>query len=78
MNIRPYIMPEQYLSADVARNTIYKSVANAYERNLFSVIRRGNMFCVEGYGCSDRTYNLVIKETKRLFPELDYLHDMKN
>ena len=73
-----YILPENYLSADVGRNTIYKSVADAYERNLFSVIRRGNMFYVEGYGCPDRTYNLVIKETKRLFPEIVYLHDMKN
>lgn len=78
MNIRPYIMPEKYLSADVARNTIYKSVADAYERNLFSVIRYGGMFYVEGHGCPDRTYNLVIKETKRLFPELVYLHDLKN
>ena len=72
------ILPENYIDADVARNTIYKSVADAYERNLFSVIRYGGMFYVEGYGCPDRTYNLVIKETKRLFPELLYLHDMKN
>lgn len=77
MNIRPYIMPEKYLSADVARNTIYKSVAYAYERNYFSVIRSGSVFYVEGYGCPDRTYNLVIKETKRLFPELVYLYDIK-
>lgn len=70
------ILPEDYLSADVAKNTTYKSVADAYERNLFSVIKRGGVFYVEGYGCSNRTYDLIIKETKRLFPHLTYLHDL--
>ena len=68
-------MPEQYLSADIAKNTVYKSVADAYERNLFSVIQNGGVFYVEGYGCTDKTYKLVIKETKRLYPYLDYLYD---
>lgn len=69
------IIPEKYLSWDIARNTKYKSVANAYNKNLFSVIQRGGVFYIEGYGCSDRTYNLVIKETKRLYPYLSYLYD---
>ena len=68
-------LPEDYLSADVAKNTSYKSVSHAYERNLFSVIKRGSFFYVEGHGCPDRTYNLVIKETKRLYPYLIYLYD---
>lgn len=40
-------------------------------------VERGGVFYVEGFGCSDRTYNLVIRETKRLFPELVYLHEME-
>lgn len=70
-----YILPEGYLSADIAKGTNYKSVADAYDRNLFSVIQRGGVFYVEGYGCPDRTYKLVIKETKRLYPFLRYLYD---
>jgi len=71
-------LPEEYLSADIAKQTNYKSIKDAYERNDFSVIKRGGIFYVEGYGCPDRTYNLVVKETKRLYPYLTYLHDGAN
>lgn len=73
--VRPSRLPEQYMEADLARKTKYKSVENAYQRNLFSVIRRGSIFYIEGSGCSNRTYNLILKEMKRLYPELTYLHD---
>lgn len=72
----PSLLSEQYLSAELAERTRYKSVENAYQRNLFSVIRRGSIFYIEEFGCSDRTYGLILKEMKRLFPELTYLHDL--
>lgn len=68
--------PVEYLSCDIANRTTYKSVKDGYERNYFSVIKQGSIFWVEGNGCPDRTYNLVIKETKRLYPNLVFLHDM--
>lgn len=68
-------VPEEYITFIIAQNTRYKSLKEAYERNLYSIIRHGNVFYIEGYGCSDRIYKLAIKETKRLFPDLKYLHD---
>lgn len=76
MNVSTTILPEEYLSCEVAQKTTYKSIRSAYERNEFSVIKRGSIFYIEGYGCSDRTYHLLIKEVKRIYPNLTYLHDI--
>lgn len=73
--ICPSQIPEEYITSELVKKTKYKSVVEAYQRNLFSVIKRGGVFYIEGYGCSDRTYNLIVKETKRIYPELIYLHD---
>lgn len=68
-------LPENYITSAVAKNTKYKSLQIAYEKNLISIIQDGGIFYVEGYGCPDRTYEIAIRETKRLFPDLRYLHD---
>lgn len=66
----------KYLLKDISERTKYKSVADAYQRNLADVIVQGSVFYIEGHGCPDRTYKLIIKETKRLYPELVYLYDV--
>ena len=72
----PHI-PEEYITAEMVSRTTYKSLKDGYERNYFSVIKRGSIFYVVGYMCPDRTYRLAVKETKRLFPDLTYLYDIK-
>ena len=67
----------EYLGAEVASRTTYKSVADGYNRDYFSVVKRGSVFWVESRSCPSRTYSLVIKETKRIFPQLTYLYDLK-
>lgn len=68
-------IPETYLTSDIANSTKYKSIKDAYERNKFSVIQNRGHFYIEGFGIDDRTYNLIIKETKRLYPYLTYLYE---
>ena len=64
----------RYLTDELVRKTTYKSIIDAYERNLFSVIQNGNVFYIEGgRWLKKNTYNLVIKEVKRIYPELRYL-----
>lgn len=63
-----------YLTDQIALKTTYKSIIDAYERNLFSVIQNGNVFYIEnGHYLKKNVYNLIIKETKRLYPELRYI-----
>lgn len=64
-----------YLLPDIAMRTKYPSVRDAYERNLAEVVRYRDAFYIEGHGCSDRTYRLIIRETKRLYPDLTYLFE---
>lgn len=66
----------EYLTAEIAKRTKYKSIKDAYERNVISVIKNGGIFYLESSGCPDKTYRLTIKESKRLFPYLTYLYDL--
>lgn len=63
----------EYLSEEVAKNTKYKSVADAYNRDQFSIVKYNGVFWIESRGCPARTYKLVTKEVKRLYPELKHV-----
>ena len=67
-------LPVEYLSCEIAKNTKYKMVKDAYERNNFSVIKRGGVFWIESCP-SNKVYTLLVKETKRLYPYLTYLYE---
>lgn len=72
------LLPVEYLTAEIAKRTKYKSIKDAYERNTISVIKDGCFFYLESCGCPDKTYRLTIRETKRIFPYLTYLYDAKD
>lgn len=65
----------RYLLSDIADNSKYATVKDAYQRNLAEVVARGDVFYIEGHGCSDRTHRLIIRETKRLYPKMRYLYE---
>lgn len=63
----------EYITEEVVEKTKYKSVSDAFNRDYFSVVRQGVFFWIESRLCPERTYKLIIKETKRLFPNLKYV-----
>ena len=71
-----YLLPEKYMTSELAAKTKYKSIINAYERNDLSIIVRGSMWYTEGM--PERISRTVHREMKRLFPQYTYLFsDMK-
>ena len=68
-----YILPEKYLSAELAEKTSKNSIKNAYDRNNLSVIVRGSYWYLEA--CPDRIFNTVRREMKRLYPMYTYLYE---
>lgn len=69
----PYLLPEEYITADLCHKTRYLSIKSAYDRNGLSIIRRGSFWYTEG--CTTRIFNTVRREMKRLYPELMYLYE---
>lgn len=65
----------RYLLSDIADKSVYATVKDAYQRNLAEVVVRDDVFYIEGHGCPDRTYRLIVRETKRLYPTLRYLYE---
>lgn len=63
----------EYITEKIVEKTKYKSVADAFNRDYFSVVRQGGFFWIESRLCPERTHKLIIKETKRLFPNLEYV-----
>ena len=72
--IKDYIIPEQYITAELAKMTKYESIKNAYNKNDLSVIVRGSLWYTEG--CPDRIFKTVKREMARLFPQFVYLYDV--
>lgn len=69
--------PTVYVDTFLADNTKYKSVFNAWNRDEFSiVVYKSEFWWIEtrtgGRGLSDRTYRLIKREMKRLFPNLKH------
>ena len=65
-----------YITDDIFCKTKSKMLSAAIDKNELSIILYdGSVFAIEGSGCSDRSYRLAIKETKRLFPQYHYLYD---
>ena len=74
MNIKKYIIPEEYITSDFAKNSKYSSIKNAYDRNDLSIIVNGSVWYTEG--CPAKIQNTVRREMKRLYPHLIYLWDL--
>ena len=70
----------KFVTNRVAEKTTYKSLKDAYQRNQLSIVVfvDAGVFYLETFGCSDRTYKIAVRETKRLFPDLKYLYDLEN
>lgn len=64
------------ITQEVWDNTSSKALATAFDRDLLSVYKDGNIFWVESRGCPDSVYKIAIRETKRIFPNLEYLYDL--
>ena len=66
-----------YISKEIAENTKYKSIYNAYNKNELSVIvYDGIVWAIEGY-INNNVYRVLRKEMKRLFPQLKYLYEIE-
>ena len=59
-----------YLTESLVDGTKYKSIMNAYDRDEFSIVKYGGFYCIECRGLASKTYKLINKEMKRLFPHL--------
>lgn len=70
MDIKSSIIPEEYITTELASKTKYKSIKNAYDRRDLTVIVRGSFWYAEG--CTEKLLITVKKEMKRLFPNLIY------
>ena len=62
----------QYLTQELAEKTTYKSIKNAYENNEVSIVLYDNVWWFEGGETTKRTYDLILKEMKRLYPQYKY------
>ena len=78
MSLKDHAIPEEYITSDLARLTDKKSIKNAWEKNRISVIKYGRYFYVEQYDGAPSLFDLVVRETKRLFPELKCIYDEQN
>lgn len=67
---------QESITQEVWDGTLSRALANAFDRDLLSIFRDGRIFWIESRGCPDSVYKLAIKETKRIFPELEYLYDL--
>jgi hypothetical protein len=67
----------KYVDEYLAENTNYKSVYNEWNRDNFSILVLDNaVWYVESRGVSDRTYKIIKREMKRLFPKLKWLGEV--
>ncbi len=64
------------ITEEVWDNTTSKALSNAFDRDLLSILKDGGVFWIESRGCPDREYKIAIRETKRIFPNLEYLYDL--
>ena len=64
-----------YIEEELAELTKYKLVKDAYERDRLWIYVRDKVWWFETR-VSNRIYDLVRKEMKRLFPEYVYLYDL--
>lgn len=64
--------PVTYVDCFLVDNTKYKSIINAWERNDFGiVVYKESAWWLEG-NVTDKTYELIKREMKRLFPKLKH------
>ena len=66
-----------YLTDDLAKQTKYKSVYDAWNRDDFSLVVYDKAWWTERSVLSNRTFNLVKKEMRRLYPDLTYIGDIR-
>ena len=66
----------EYITKEVADQTKYKSLVDAYQRNNIAIIKHGEGFYFETSGISNKVWDIAIRETKRIFPELKCLYDL--
>ena len=66
----------EYLEKELAERTKYPSIEDAYQRNNLGIVLDGDVWWMTGH-VSDRIYDLVLKEMKRLYPQYTYLYDLK-
>lgn len=66
-------MKYEYITKSLVQNTDYKSIKTAYQNDCFSVVKYGSCFWLESRGCPNRTHNLIVKEMKRIYPNMTYI-----
>lgn len=66
----------EYITKEVADQTKYKSLADAYQRGNISIVKYGEGFYFETSWISNRLWDIAIQETKRIFPELICIYDL--
>lgn len=71
-------MKVDYITEYLAENTIYKSVYNEWNSDRFSiVVLDDKVWYTESRGVNDRTWRIIYREMKRLFPNLTWIYDLK-
>lgn len=68
-------MSNKYITNELAENTKYKLITNAYQKNNLSIVVINDthwyMECCE----SNKVADLVLREMKRLYPQYRYLYE---
>lgn len=63
-------MEERYITDEFLEKTDYKSIHDEWNRDRFSIIAMDNYWWFWDRGLTARTYKLIVKEMKRLYPNM--------
>ena len=63
----------EYLTSDFISRTRYPSIIKDAEYDRFSLVRYRNSIQIVDRGLSDRSRKLIIKEIRRIYPDLIYV-----
>lgn len=65
----------EYITGEFVSLSGKKSIEDAYQRDLFTVVKYGRTITVERwYNLPTRTFNLIRKEIRRIYPELFFIY----
>lgn len=68
-------MSNKYITNELAENTKYKLITNAYQKNNLSIVVINDTHWYMEHCESNKAADLVLREMKRLYPQYRYLYE---